>query len=152
MGRIKRSDIQDKLAFTEQVMGRTFNRRQWEKAICEQFDVGPRAARRYIRAVRRQWAIRANDKPDIVRAELLDKLEHLYERAISSDDLRSAERILWRIGEVRGVIGSAAEEAGRGPVQVLVLNGSGESPQDAMTEITERARELRALKAGTYDE
>ena len=126
----------ERLAFTERAMTRTFSRRRVEQEVGAQYGARPRTVRRYMRAVRRQWAIRAQQDPEAVRVELLGMVRGLYEMALEQDDLGRAVQILSRIAEMMGL----DREAAAAPATIVIQT----SPEQGRA----ASAKLRALSGG----
>lgn len=87
----------------ERIMASTLGDNDARRRIQTSLRVSPRHARRYMRAVRRLWALEAGKEREQVRAELLANYQSLYARALAKDDLGVADRILWRLVLLHGV-------------------------------------------------
>ena len=146
----------DRLAFTEEVMARRFSRRGVERAIQEKYDVSARTARRYIRAVRKQWELEAEQDRPRVRSELRAKLTRIYEIAMErmeyvrgtdgeegyyykDRDLKVALLVVDRLAQLEGL---DMEAEGGGYVVVVSPGTKSDTERDALK------AEARKLKAG----
>lgn len=153
---LTRKTMDARLRQVELIMLTCSSTRRAQAEVCEQLGVKPRQARRYMRAVRRIWAIRAERPWSHKRASWLAKLEHILDRALEEGDLKSAMHAMRMLGEFEGLCGTGPVDAGTVPQHAILVDTT-QPRETIIATLKGRARELnaandngqpRALKAG----
>lgn len=137
----------ERLALAEGIMLDTLSNLSAEAKIATRLKLSRRSARRYMKAVKKMWAIRrANEDHESKRQEILDRFKRIYARAMAEGDLKTATLALNRLGEYEGAKPSERHE-------VSVTHSVPQLPTYDLSKLTlEESKAFRAMLAKATDE
>lgn len=135
---VSRGVLLERLSRVEEILEEQLDRTRAARLISREFRITVRQARRYVRAVRKQWAIEAvGDRRLTRREEIRRGYLAIYRRAMETGQLKAATQALRGLSDLDGL--NAPHEHVLMPAPVPI-----DLRADNVTNLKDAARRLKA--------